>query len=133
MIRLAKHGILIPVHYQEVGKPTVLCNASDGISSVSWSHAVVIYLRQKNTKRVLCIDAYVFYYGTSRNVLGMIDVRSASSVQSENTEFQPHPISPDVQVTNDAMINSLYVSRDGIHVITGDSKGAVKVWDVRAR
>lgn len=63
----------------------------------------------------------------------MIDVRSASSMQPENNEFQPHPISPDVQVTNDAMINTLYVSRDGVHVITGDSKGAVKVWDVRAR
>jgi protein-disulfide isomerase len=63
----------------------------------------------------------------------MIDIRSASSMQPENNEFQPHPISPDVQVTNDAMINTLYVSRDGVHVITGDSKGAVKVWDVRAR
>lgn len=65
-------------------------------------------------------------------MLGMIDVRSASSMQSDNNELQSHPISPDLQVTNDAMVNTLYVSRDGVHVITGDSKGAVKVWDVRA-
>lgn len=78
-------------------------------------------------------DAFVFYYGTSRNVLGMIDVRSASSIYPERNEFQSLPISPDVQLTNDAMVNTLYVSRDGIHVITGDSRGAVRVWDVRAR
>jgi COMPASS component SWD3 len=32
---------------------------------------------------------------------------------------------------NDAMVNSLYVSPDGQYVITGDSKGLIKTWDVR--
>jgi len=79
------------------------------------------------------VNAFVFYYGTSRNILGMIDVRSASSIHPEKNDFQSLPVSPEVQLTNDGMVNTLYVSRDGIHVITGDSKGSVKVWDVRAR
>ena len=35
-------------------------------------------------------------------------------------------------IRNDAMINTLYASRDGIHVITGDAQGMIKVWDVRS-
>lgn len=38
-----------------------------------------------------------------------------------------------VFIRNDAMINTLYVSRDGVHVTTGDSQGYLKVWDVRNR
>ncbi|KAH8548820.1 WD40-repeat-containing domain protein [Umbelopsis sp. PMI_123] len=79
------------------------------------------------------LNPYVFYYGTSRNVLGMIDVRSATSMHPEKNDVQTYPISADIQLMNDAMMNTLYVSRDGVHVITGDSRGAVKVWDVRAR
>lgn len=32
---------------------------------------------------------------------------------------------------NDSMINTLYASRDGIHVITGDANGMLKTWDMR--
>lgn len=35
-------------------------------------------------------------------------------------------------IRNDSMINTLYASRDGIHVITGDAHGMLKVWDVRS-
>lgn len=35
-------------------------------------------------------------------------------------------------IRNDAMINTLYASRDGIHVITGDAQGMLKVWDIRS-
>ncbi|CAM0135917.1 unnamed protein product [Umbelopsis sp. WA50703] len=79
------------------------------------------------------VNAFVFYYGTSRNVLGMVDVRSASSINPERNDFKSLPVAPDVHLHNDSMINTLYVSRDGIHVITGDNRGSVKVWDVRAQ
>ncbi|KAI7861853.1 WD40-repeat-containing domain protein [Spinellus fusiger] len=65
------------------------------------------------------VDANLFYYGTSRKVLGMVDVR-----MSEQTP---------VVIRNDAMVNTLYPSRDGIHVITGDAQGMLKVWDMRSR
>lgn len=35
-------------------------------------------------------------------------------------------------IRNDAMINTLYASRDGVHVITGDAQGMLKVWDIRS-
>jgi COMPASS component SWD3 len=89
--------------------------------------------KNPNKKSSRFTDPYVFYYGTSRNVLGMIDVRSATSMHPEKNDVQTYPISADIQLMNDAMMNTLYVSRDGVHVITGDSRGAVKVWDVRAR
>lgn len=33
---------------------------------------------------------------------------------------------------NDGMINSLYICRDGQNIITGDSNGYLKTWDIRA-
>lgn len=35
-------------------------------------------------------------------------------------------------IRNDSMINTLYASRNGIHVITGDAQGMLKVWDIRS-
>ncbi|KAI8048748.1 WD40-repeat-containing domain protein [Gilbertella persicaria] len=64
------------------------------------------------------IDVNVFYYGTSRKVLAMVDTRT------EGTASVIH---------NDTMINTLYASRDGIHVITGDAQGMLKVWDIRSK
>lgn len=131
MIRRAKPGILNPANCQEAGKPKDLCNVLDGTLSVSELLLEHDYGLWRLTH--WSVDAFVFYYGTSRNILGMIDVRSASSIHPEKNDFQSLPVSPEVQLTNDGMVNTLYVSRDGIHVITGDSKGSVKVWDVRAR
>jgi len=135
MIRHAKHGTLNLVHCQEAGRQRASSNVLDGTLLVSVVFmAMVSMVWLSHAQQIWMIaDAFLFYYGTSRNVLGMIDVRSASSVYPERNEFQSLPISPDVQLTNDAMVNTLYVSRDGIHVITGDSRGAVRVWDVRAR
>ncbi|KAI9487453.1 MAG: WD40-repeat-containing domain protein [Benjaminiella poitrasii] len=65
------------------------------------------------------LDSNIFYYGTSRKVLAMVDIRS-----EENES---------IIIRNDAMINTLYASRDGIHVLTGDAAGMLKVWDVRSR
>ncbi|KAI8384092.1 WD40-repeat-containing domain protein [Blakeslea trispora] len=64
------------------------------------------------------MDSNVFYYGTSRKVLAMADIRA------EGTASEIH---------NDSMINTLYASRDGTHVITGDAQGMLKVWDVRSK
>lgn len=40
---------------------------------------------------------------------------------------------PATVLQNDAMVNTLYASRDGVHVITGDAQGMLKVWDIRAQ
>ncbi|KAI8972008.1 WD40-repeat-containing domain protein [Mycotypha africana] len=64
------------------------------------------------------VDSNLFYYGTSRKVLAMVDVRSDGNASV---------------IRNDSMINALYTSRDGIHVITGDAQGMLKTWDMRSR
>ncbi|KAI8981083.1 WD40-repeat-containing domain protein [Pilobolus umbonatus] len=64
------------------------------------------------------VDSNVFYYGTSRKVLAITDIRTDG---------------PPAIIRNDAMINTLYASRDGIHVITGDAYGMLKVWDIRSK
>jgi COMPASS component SWD3 len=63
------------------------------------------------------IDPSIFYYGTSRKVLAMVDIRTDGTASV---------------IRNDSMINTLYSSRDGIHVITGDAHGMLKVWDIRS-
>jgi COMPASS component SWD3 len=66
----------------------------------------------------------LFYHGTSRNILALNDIRSKTGAS---------PSDAPVVIRNDAMINTLYVSHDGVHVITGDSLGGLKTWDVRMR
>lgn len=63
------------------------------------------------------VDSSIFYYGTTRKVLAMVDTRAEGTASI---------------IRNDTMINTLYASRDGIHVITGDAHGMLKVWDVRS-
>ncbi|KAI8835344.1 quinon protein alcohol dehydrogenase-like superfamily [Chytridium lagenaria] len=62
-------------------------------------------------------DNKLFFYGTSRNVLGMVDRRKSQDV---TTVFR-----------NEAMVNAIHVFRDGTSVVTGDSAGYLKTWDVR--
>ncbi|CAO3697574.1 unnamed protein product [Rhizopus microsporus] len=64
------------------------------------------------------VDPNIFYYGTSRKVLAMVDTRLEE---------------PALVIRNDAMVNTLYASRDGVHVITGDAQGVLKVWDIRSK
>ncbi|GAA5816702.1 hypothetical protein MFLAVUS_010234 [Mucor flavus] len=64
------------------------------------------------------VDSSIFYYGTSRKVLAMVDIRAEGNASV---------------IRNNAMINTLYASRDGIHVITGDAHGMLKVWDIRSK
>jgi COMPASS component SWD3 len=61
-------------------------------------------------------DNNIFFAGTTQRMLHMYDVRSGQQIK---------------KWTNNAMVNALYVFRDGTRVITGDSKGVLKTWDVR--
>ncbi|CAG8436007.1 17149_t:CDS:10 [Funneliformis caledonium] len=61
-------------------------------------------------------DNNLFASGTSRKILTLIDIRKPESA----LEFK-----------NDGMINSLYVCQDGQNIITGDSNGFLKTWDIR--
>ena len=58
----------------------------------------------------------MFVSGNSRKSLTLIDIR-----KPENA----------LKFKNDGMINSLYICRDGQSIITGDSNGYLKTWDVR--
>ncbi|KAJ3297003.1 DNA-directed DNA polymerase gamma mip1 [Borealophlyctis nickersoniae] len=61
-------------------------------------------------------DRNIFFNGTSRNVLSMVDRR-----KPENA----------LLMRNDSMVNSLYVYQDGMYVISADAAGHLKTWDVR--
>eukprot|EP01135_Chromosphaera_perkinsii_P001645 Nk52_evm22s208 gene=Nk52_evmTU22s208 len=63
------------------------------------------------------VDPKFFFLGTSRNFLMMFDRRCPES--SVHT------------IQNDCMVNALYVYRDGSLVLSGDSKGMMKTWDMR--
>lgn len=80
----------------------------------------------RTTVRLPCVfadylitDSNIFYCGTSRKVLAIVDTR----IDGADSTFI---------IRNDAMVNTLYASRDGIHVITGDAHGMLKVWDIRS-
>lgn len=62
-------------------------------------------------------DKNIFVAGTSRNVLCVMDRRD-----------------PNVALTlrNDHMVNSLYVARYGLTVVSADAAGFIKTWDVRS-
>ncbi|KAJ3408719.1 hypothetical protein HDV05_004777 [Chytridiales sp. JEL 0842] len=62
-------------------------------------------------------DKHTFYYGTTRNVLGLVDRRKPEAA---------------ITIKNDSMVNSIHVSYDGKYVVSGDSSGYLKTWDVRA-
>ncbi|CAG8680701.1 26094_t:CDS:10, partial [Dentiscutata erythropus] len=61
-------------------------------------------------------DNNIFVSGSSRKVLAIIDIRKPESALS---------------FKDDGMINSLYICRNGQNIITGDSLGYVKTWDIR--
>ena len=61
-------------------------------------------------------DERIFFAGTSRSRLYQFDTRQAK---------------PTRVWQNDAMINTLYVFRDGQRVYTGDQRGQLKLWDLQ--
>ncbi|KAF9095754.1 hypothetical protein BGX23_012682 [Mortierella sp. AD031] len=66
-------------------------------------------------------DNHIFFSGTTRNMLTMIDTRKDSNPTSGST----------IAIKNDTMVNSIYVYHDGLTVISGDSSGYLKTWDMR--
>ncbi|KAK3815834.1 MAG: WD40-repeat-containing domain protein [Linnemannia gamsii] len=66
-------------------------------------------------------DNHIFFSGTTRNMLTMIDTRKDSNPTSGSA----------ISIKNDTMVNSIYVYHDGLTVISGDSSGYLKTWDVR--
>lgn len=61
-------------------------------------------------------DNNIFFAGTTKKLVIMKDVRKSS----ESFVFE-----------NNSMINTLYVYNDGTYILTGDSLGYLKTWDVR--
>ncbi|KAM9988215.1 hypothetical protein ACTFIZ_003560 [Dictyostelium cf. discoideum] len=62
------------------------------------------------------IDNNIFFAGNTQNHVIGFDKRTPNSI---------------IVLENDALINSLYVFKDGQHILTGDSLGKLKVWDSR--
>ncbi|KAF8926997.1 hypothetical protein BGZ58_010723 [Dissophora ornata] len=66
-------------------------------------------------------DNNIFFSGTTRNLLTMTDTRKDSNASSGSA----------ITIKNDAMVNSIYVYHDGLTVLSGDSSGYLKTWDMR--
>ncbi|GBC03140.1 hypothetical protein RclHR1_00050048 [Rhizophagus clarus] len=109
-----------------------VCWSNDSTSILSGSYDQTCKLWEIETSRyihsfenegfVQCImfnpaDNNLFANGTSRKILSIIDIRKSDSA---------------LKFKNDGMINSLYICRDGQNIITGDSNGCLKTWDIRA-
>ena len=62
-------------------------------------------------------DDNLLFCGTTRRLLTLFDRRRAGEAQT---------------IANDAVVNTLCVSREGTLVITGDSAGHIKTWDIRS-
>uniref|UniRef100_A0AAV1T158 Uncharacterized protein n=1 Tax=Peronospora matthiolae TaxID=2874970 RepID=A0AAV1T158_9STRA len=101
---------------------------STTLLSASYDHSVKLWDVEKNqllTSKevkglVQCVafnmaDNNQFFLGSSKCCLHMVDTRSEVCRTW----------------SNDAMVNALHVSHDGLTVTTGDSKGMLKFWDVR--
>ncbi|KAG0066828.1 hypothetical protein BGZ89_006861 [Linnemannia elongata] len=66
-------------------------------------------------------DNHIFFSGTTRNMLTMVDTRKDANPTSGSA----------ITIKNDTMVNSIYVYHDGLTVISGDSSGYLKTWDMR--
>ncbi|KAI1314381.1 hypothetical protein EDD11_002246 [Mortierella claussenii] len=103
------------------------------ISDLAWSHDSLLLLSAAYDKTCKLwdvesgklLDSFegddnnVFFSGTTRNLLCMVDTRKDGNA------------APVTTVKNDTMINSIYVYHDGLTVISGDSSGYLKTWDMR--
>ncbi|KAF9979101.1 hypothetical protein BGZ73_006338 [Actinomortierella ambigua] len=67
-------------------------------------------------------DNQIFFAGTTRNSLAMLDARRGDTGNGSPVAFE---------AKNDSMVNSLYVYHDGVTVMTGDSSGFINTWDMR--
>ncbi|KAJ3365224.1 hypothetical protein GGF32_009729 [Allomyces javanicus] len=76
----------------------------------------------------------IFVHGSTRKVLGVVDRRQPPPATSD--AFDPDAAMSGgsggaMTIRTDAMINSVYVYRDGTLVLSGDSAGQLKLWDLR--
>ena len=62
-------------------------------------------------------DAQLFFFGTSRNILSIVDRRTPSTAS--------------MNLRNESMVNTVSVFQNGTHVVSGDATGNLKTWDVR--
>ncbi|KAF9101345.1 hypothetical protein BGX27_011511 [Mortierella sp. AM989] len=95
------------------------------LATGSFDKTVRIWDGTTNQNEVRNIDIQIEFSqaiessGTTRNVLSMIDARNDGNASLSTS------------LKNDAMINSIYVYHDGLTVISGDSSGYLKTWDMR--
>ncbi|KAG0261786.1 hypothetical protein BG011_000688 [Mortierella polycephala] len=104
------------------------------ISDLAWSHDSTMLLSAAYDKTCKLwdiesgkqVDSFddnnIFFHGTTRNMLTMVDTRRDNSGA---------PSGSATTLKNDAMVNSIYVYHDGLTVISGDSVGYIKTWDMR--
>ncbi|KNE67635.1 hypothetical protein AMAG_19641 [Allomyces macrogynus ATCC 38327] len=76
----------------------------------------------------------IFVHGSTRKVLGVVDRRQPPPATSD--AFDPDAAMSGgsagaMTIRTAAMINSVYVYRDGTLVLSGDSAGQLKLWDLR--
>eukprot|EP01134_Creolimax_fragrantissima_P007336 CFRG7336T1 len=64
-------------------------------------------------------NSALFYAGTAKDEIVMVDWRANGGGRVS------------MRFVNDAMVNSIYVYRDGQLIITGDAGGKIKTWDVK--
>ncbi|KAJ3349121.1 hypothetical protein HDU83_000742 [Entophlyctis luteolus] len=113
-----------PISAASQGRETIVFKRhSLNVSDLAWSNDSALLLSgvphmsfSSNTDESR--DKSQFYFGTTRNVLGFSDRR--------------HPGGAVSTILNDAMVNSIHVYRDNSYVMTADSNGFLKTWDVRA-
>ncbi|EGG19968.1 hypothetical protein DFA_07079 [Cavenderia fasciculata] len=62
------------------------------------------------------IDNNIFFAGNTQNHIIGFDKRTPNSI---------------FVIENDSLVNALHVFKDGQHILTGDSNGKLKTWDIR--
>ncbi|OQS00093.1 hypothetical protein THRCLA_06234, partial [Thraustotheca clavata] len=123
-----QHQLASLAHHNQLVIDMSWSNDSRALLSASYDHTVNLWDTDKGqlinsvgvnglvqTVSFNPADNDMYFIGTSQKELHMLDVRSGL------TNSWAH----------DAMVNSLYVTPNGQQIITGDSKGWVKTWDVR--
>ncbi|KAF9161457.1 hypothetical protein DFQ26_004533 [Actinomortierella ambigua] len=92
------------------------------VSDLAWAQDSSLLLSGALIDTTYYADNQIFFAGTTRNSLAMLDARRGETGNGSPVAFD---------AKNDSMVNSLYVYHDGVTVMTGDSSGYIKTWDMR--
>ncbi|KAG4086632.1 WD40 repeat-like protein [Neocallimastix lanati (nom. inval.)] len=110
---------------------TDLCWSNDSIKLISGSFDQTCKLWDIETGKMInsfdyqgfvqCVkynpkENNIFFSGTTKKLVVMKDIRKPTD---------------SFIIENNSMINTIYVYNDGTYVITGDSLGYIKTWDIR--